>query len=121
MSNILRIPSGFEGRSWSSAYQNFVWSVAVATDTTLGIEEQAKQTLENLAKNLENIGSSKQHIISAQVYLTDMKNKIIVDQIWNQWIGSNPEHWPQRACLGVALGGNLLIEVTVTAILNSKN
>ena len=39
-----------------------------------------------------------------------------MDNVWRQWIGNNPEHWPQRACLGVSLGGHWLIEVTVTAV-----
>ncbi|HFQ4854238.1 TPA: RidA family protein, partial [Vibrio vulnificus] len=33
-----------------------------------------------------------------------------------EWLGENPEHWPQRACLGVTLEGDVLIEVTVTAV-----
>jgi len=41
-----------------------------------------------------------------------------MDDIWQQWLGEDPQHWPQRACLGVALEGDTLIEVSVTAIRN---
>ena len=39
-----------------------------------------------------------------------------MDSVWNTWIGNNPENWPQRACLGVNLEGNYLIEITVVAL-----
>jgi hypothetical protein len=38
--------------------------------------------------------------------------------VWKDWLGDNPENWPQRACLGVELEGDVLIEVTVTAVRN---
>jgi len=45
-----------------------------------------------------------------------MEDKSLMDNVWKHWLGSNPEHWPQRACLGVQLEGDVLIEVTVTAV-----
>ncbi len=45
-----------------------------------------------------------------------MDNKSVMDEVWRDWIGSDPEYWPQRACLGVDLEGKCLIEVTVTAV-----
>jgi len=45
-----------------------------------------------------------------------MSDKQKMDTEWKTWIGDNPEHWPQRACLGVNLEGDVLIEVTVTAV-----
>ncbi|KZN55826.1 hypothetical protein N482_04950 [Pseudoalteromonas luteoviolacea NCIMB 1942] len=62
------------------------------------------------------LGSDKSQIVSAQMYISSMNYKPIVDEIWRAWLGPNPEHWPQRACLGVSLEGDVLIEVTVTAV-----
>ena len=31
-----------------------------------------------------------------------------MDKVWTNWLDSNPEHWPQRACLGVDLEGDVL-------------
>ena len=45
-----------------------------------------------------------------------MAEKSLMDSIWQAWLGDNEEHWPQRACLGVNLEGDVLIEVTVTAV-----
>jgi len=45
-----------------------------------------------------------------------MADKQKMDTVWKTWLGANPEHWPQRACLAVNLEGDVLIEVTVTAV-----
>jgi enamine deaminase RidA (YjgF/YER057c/UK114 family) len=65
---------------------------------------------------LAELGSDKSRIISANVFIANIHDKPVRDEVWNEWIGSNPENWPQRACLGVDLGGNWLIEITVTAL-----
>jgi len=76
------------GRSQSTRYKDLVWTVATATNEGLDLVGQTAETL----------------------------HSIDVSLVWNEWIGSNPDNWPQRACLGVSLGGNWLIEVTVTAV-----
>jgi len=117
---IKRIPGIHKGRSKSSAYKDIVWTVATSSNTTLDIEGQTKLTLETIENNLLELGSNKTQIVSAQVFIADMKDKQQMDVIWQAWLGDNSEHWPQRACLGVALEGNTLIEVTVTAISNNN-
>ncbi|NIB41590.1 RidA family protein [Pseudomaricurvus alkylphenolicus] len=109
----------YEGRNKSSAYKDLVWTVATSSDTTLDIEGQTKMTLDTIQDNLIELGSDKSRILSAQVYIADMNDKPIMDGVWKRWIGDNPENWPQRACLGVFLEGNVLIEVTVTAVAQS--
>ena len=104
------------GRNQSSAYKDLVWTVAAALDEDLDILGQTQQTVDVLDSNLEQLGSDKSKIISAQVFLSDINNKSKMDKVWQEWIGDNPENWPQRACVGVQLGGNWLIEVTVIAV-----
>lgn len=104
-----------EGRSQSSAYKDLIWTVVTATDEHLDLVGQTTQALCTLEKNLVELGSDKTRMLSANVFISDINDKPIMDKVWNQWIGSNPEHWPQRACLGVDLGGNWMIEITVTA------
>ena len=106
----------FDGRNKSSAYKDLVWTVATSSDTSLSIEKQTQLTLDTIQANLLELGSDKTRIVSAQVYLANMADKAIMDRIWRNWLGLNPEHWPQRACLGVALEGSVLIEVVVTAV-----
>lgn len=113
---IERKPGIYAGRSKSSAYKDLVWTVATSPDTSVGIEEQTQLTLETIEQNLLELGSDKTKIVSAQVYIANMSDKQQMDTIWKTWLGDNPEHWPQRACLGVVLEGDVLIEVTVTAV-----
>ncbi|MCV6622009.1 MAG: RidA family protein [Cellvibrionaceae bacterium] len=113
---IERKRGAYEGRNKSSAYKDLVWTVATAKDTSLGIEQQTRSTLEVIQGNLQELGSDKTQIVSAQVYIANMQDKVIMDSVWKAWLGPNPQHWPQRACLGVDLEGDTLIEVTVTAV-----
>jgi len=106
----------YDGRNKSSAYKDLVWTVATSSDTSVGIEQQTRLTLDTIQANLIELGSDKNRIISAQVYIANMAEKQHMDSVWKSWLGNNPEHWPQRACLGVNLEGDVLIEVTVTAV-----
>lgn len=72
---IERIQGKFEGRNKAVAYKDLVFTVATASDDTLGFEEQTIQTLKTLEVNLEELNSSKKQILSAQVYISDMNNK----------------------------------------------
>ncbi|HHB1594978.1 TPA: RidA family protein [Vibrio campbellii] len=106
----------YQGRNKSSAYKDLVWTVATSSDTTLGVVEQTELTLRTIEDNLLELGSDKTRIVSAQVYIANMKDKPLMDAVWCEWMGDNSDHWPQRACLGVDLEGDVLIEVTVTAV-----
>lgn len=113
---IERYPGIYKGRSKTSAYHDLVWTVATASDTNAGLEEQTQSTLNIIESNLLEAGSDKTNIISAQVFIANMNEKPIVDKVWCDWIGNDNASWPQRACLGVQLEGNVLIEVVVIAI-----
>ena len=106
----------YNGRNKSSAYKDLVWTVATSSNTSLDIKGQTQLTLETIQKNLIELGSDKTKIVSAQVYIADMNSKQLMDLVWCEWFGNNPQDWPQRACLGVALEGDVLIEITVTAV-----
>ena len=112
---IERIRGTSRGRNTSTGYKDLVWTVATALDESLDLVGQTSQSLSMLESNLAELGSDKSKILSAQVYLSNIADKSAMDEVWNEWIGSDPENWPQRACLGVDLEGQYLIEVTVTA------
>lgn len=103
------------GRSKSTRYKDLVWAVATAVDEGLDLVAQTTQTLASIDDSLAEFGTDKTRIVSAQVYLANIDDKPVMDEVWNNWIGEDPDNWPQRACLGVNLGGHWLIEVTVTA------
>jgi len=113
---IERVAGIYTGRNKSSAYKDLVFSVATSPDTSVGTKEQTRNALEVISKNLEELGSSKQHILSAQVFIAKMNEKSQMDEAWCSWIGQDQTNWPQRACLGVELEGDALVEVTVVAV-----
>ena len=115
---IERVNGIYEGRNKSTAYKDLVWTVATSSDTSVGIEQQTKLTLDTIQSNLLELGSDKTRIVSAQVFIANMSEKKQMDSVWKDWMGDDPENWPQRACLGVELEGDVLIEVTVTAVRN---
>jgi len=80
------------------------------------------QALENLDINQKKPGSNKTKMIFAQVFVASINDKLLLDKVWQQWIGCNLDHWPQRACwVGGGTGGNWLIEITVTAVRNTQS
>ena len=113
---IERVRGKYIGRNKAAAYKDLVWTVATADDTSLDLAGQTQQTLDIIERNLIELGSDKTRIVSAQVYIVDLAEKTLMDKVWCQWIGDDPNNWPQRACLGVELAGQTLIEVTVTAV-----
>lgn len=113
---IERYQGKYTGRNRACAYKDLVWTVGTAHDDSLDLADQTRQTLEAIEKNLKDAGSDKQKIVNAVVYITDINAKKAMDDVWKEWIGDNPDHWPQRACVGTQLAGNTLVEITVTAI-----
>jgi enamine deaminase RidA (YjgF/YER057c/UK114 family) len=68
-----------------------------------------------LERSLLDAGSDKTRIVSAQIFLADMAAKAAMDGVWNAWIGSDPDHWPQRACVGAPLADGCLVEIILIA------
>ncbi|MCY1534758.1 hypothetical protein D9M68_701400 [compost metagenome] len=90
--------------------------MATSTDIQAGIADQARLALEALDSNLMRLGAGKSTLLSVCVMLRTMADKSVFDDIWGRWIGDDPQYWPQRSCVGVELGGSLLVEITAVAL-----
>jgi len=110
---IERLVGDAKGRSRAVAHEGRVYTVAPAADTPLDVAGQTEQTLAAIDRNLADCGTDKTRILSATVYLVDIARKAEMDVVWNAWIG--PDNWPQRACVGAALHGGTLVEITIVA------
>ncbi len=110
---IERLAGDAKGRSRAVAHEGQVHTVATAADTTQDVAGQTEQTLAAIDRNLAECGTDKTRILSATVYLVDITRKAEMDAVWNAWIG--PGNWPQRACIGVELAGDDLVEIVITA------
>jgi len=80
------------------------------------LEEQAHDCLGRVDSLLEEAGSSREHILQAIVWLSDIKYFAEFNTIWNDWVPTG--HAPARACGEVKLAREILkVEVTVVAAL----
>ena len=75
-----------------------------------GTTDQLAQALANGAALLESEGASITDIVKATVYLTDMAEFAVVNEVWVSFFG---DHRPARTAIGVAalpLGATVEVE-----------
>ena len=110
---IKRFPGAVPTRSRGAAHDGILYTVATAKDKSGALYEQTKDALAQIDATLAEAGSSKSRILRATVYITDMSRKPDMDRAWDEWVDRvNP---PQRACIGVQLDGQDLVEILVIA------
>jgi enamine deaminase RidA (YjgF/YER057c/UK114 family) len=86
----------------------------VAEDLSQGMAGQARQVFEEIDRLLAANGSDRNHLLSALIFITDMKLKPEMNKAWQAWL--KKEHLPTRATIGINdLGPGVVIEVVVTA------
>lgn len=87
----------------------------VAEDPDADIQEQTRSTLARVDELLVRAGSSREHLLSATIYLRDIANHFaLMNEVWNEWV---PEgHAPARACVQAHMARPaLLVEICVIA------
>src|SRR3954464_12584732 len=112
---ITRFPGLTPTRSRAVVHDDLVMTVAVAPDPlTDSMYEQTIKALARIDESLALCGSDKSKILSAIVYIADMKRKGEMNRAWDEWVHSaNP---PTRVCLGVELEPQPIVETVVTAV-----
>ncbi|MCG8619642.1 MAG: RidA family protein [Desulfobacterales bacterium] len=90
----------------------------VADNTEDPIGPQTENMLAKVDALLEQAGSSREHMLSATVYIRDMKDFEGMNAVWDAWV---PEgHAPARACVEARMARpGILVEVSVVAALTS--
>lgn len=87
----------------------------IADDLSLDMKGQTAQICAKIEKLLTDVGSTKEKLVTAMLYITDFDQKDGMNEAWLEWLPA--EHLPTRATIGVAeLGKNVLIEVVVSAV-----
>lgn len=112
---IERAPGVAAGRSSASSFGGLVWTVATALDKTLDLQGQVSASFDKIERMLALFGTDKRYLLSVNVFLSKLEDKEEFDGAWKEWVGDNPDHWPQRACMGVVLSPGTLIEIAVVA------
>ena len=86
----------------------------VAKDSDAGIKEQAQTMLDKVDNLLTQAGSDRKHILSATLYIKDMKDFAEMNEVWDAWVIEG--YSPARACVEASLARTeLLVEISVTA------
>jgi 2-iminobutanoate/2-iminopropanoate deaminase len=83
-----------------------------------GIRAETKQAMENMKAILERNGSSMNDVVKCTVFLADMKEFPIFNEVYRPFF---PVHFPARSTVGasgLALGGR--IEIECIAVIPAK-
>ena len=85
-----------------------------ATDATQDIQGQTKQILAKIDDYLQQAGTSKSNLLTANLWIKDMALFSQMNAVWNDWV--DPENPPCRACVRADLARpEVLVEIMVTA------
>jgi enamine deaminase RidA (YjgF/YER057c/UK114 family) len=86
----------------------------VADNSDAPIGPQTENMLAKVDDLLEKAGSGRAQILSATIYLRDMKDFDGMNAVWDRWVPQG--HTPARACVeGRLARPDLLVEVSVIA------
>jgi len=86
----------------------------VAEDPTADVSAQARSVLQRIDALLAEIGSDKSQILSATIYLPDMKDFPLMNAVWDAWVPQG--HAPARATVEARLASSdYKIEIQVVA------
>ena len=85
------------------------------SNTTFGdVRAQTREVLQRIDELLADAGTDKSKILTAQVWLADIRDFFEHNEEWNAWV--DPQNPPARACVEARLvHPRLLVEVMVTA------
>lgn len=78
------------------------------------VQEQTKQSLENVKAILEDAGYTLNDVVKAGVFIKDMNDFPLINEIYAQYFSENK---PARACVEVArLPKDVKVEIEVIAV-----
>lgn len=87
----------------------------VADDASQDIKGQTRQILAQIDAFLSAAGTDKSRILYAQIWITDIRLRDAMNEIWLGWV--DPQNLPARACVEARLADpRILVEIQVTAV-----
>ena len=86
----------------------------VAKNLGQDVKGQTKQILDDIDRLLAKCGSSKSKVLTATIWVTDIRNRAPMNEIWSAWVDA--KNLPARACVEAKLADpNALVEIMVVA------
>ncbi len=87
----------------------------VADDISQDIKGQTRQILAEIDRLLGLCGTDKSKALSAMIWVTDIRNRDAMNEVWIEWTGG--QNLPTRACVEARLASpDMLVEIAVTAV-----
>jgi len=78
------------------------------------IKGQTAEVLAEIDRLLAKAGSSKSKLLKASIWVTDIRNRAPMNEVWSAWV--DPKNLPVRACVEAKLADPAcLVEIMVTA------
>ena len=112
---IQRSEGHIPGISWGTAYNGFAWAVATDQSNSADMYTQTSRSLAEIDRVLGELGTDRTRLINVTVYVSKIQLKDEMERAWLEWIGDDPQHWPQRACVEAPLYKYTLVEFVVIA------
>ena len=86
----------------------------VAKKLDADVKGQTKEVLDEIDRLLAKCGTSKAKVLSATIWVTDIRNRAPMNEAWSAW--TDPKNLPARACIEAKLADpRALVEIMVTA------
>ena len=93
-----------------------IYLAGVVANTAAGksVTEQTQEVLSIIDGHLKKAGSDKSKLLTATIYLTDMKTFAEMNAVWDGWV--SPGHTPARATVEAKLAApQYKVEIMVVA------
>jgi len=86
----------------------------IADDFTQDMSGQTLQICQKMKQALEEVGSSKEKVLTATIFLADFRKKEEMSKVWVEWFKG--DELPARSTIGSSdLGPGIHLEVVITA------
>lgn len=86
----------------------------VAKNLGEDVKGQTRQILDEIDRLLAKCGSSKAKLLSATIWVTDIRNRAAMNEVWSAWVDA--ANLPARACVEAKLADpRALVEIMVIA------
>lgn len=93
----------------------FVFTAGIVADNiSQDIKGQTAQVLGEIDRLLKLAGTDKTKVVSATIWVTDIRSREAMNESWNAWTGG--QNLPGRACIEAKLADpRMLVEIAVVA------
>ena len=86
----------------------------VAKNIDQDVKGQTRDVLADIDRLLAKCGSNKSKILSATIWVTDIRNRAPMNEVWTAWV--DPKNMPARTCVEAKLADpKALVEIMVIA------